>query len=44
MVFNALAWNQPAIRFFEKHHAMFLDDWKTVVLDADVVTDLNEVK
>lgn len=23
MVFNALAWNQPpAIRFFEKHHAM----------------------
>ncbi len=44
IVFNVLAWNQPAIRFFQKHHAIFLDDWKTAVLDADAVTDLHEGK
>jgi GNAT superfamily N-acetyltransferase len=44
IVFNVLAWNQPAIRFFQKHHAIFLDDWKTALLDADAVTDLHEAK
>jgi GNAT superfamily N-acetyltransferase len=44
IMLNVLAWNQPAIKFFQKHHAKFLEDWKSACLDADAVQILTEAK
>ncbi len=37
IMLNVLAWNRPAIEFFRKHHAKFLDDWKTACLDGEAM-------
>jgi GNAT superfamily N-acetyltransferase len=40
IMLNVLAWNQPAIKFFRKHQATFLDDWKTACLDGEALRAL----
>jgi GNAT superfamily N-acetyltransferase len=37
IMLNVLGWNQPAIEFFRKHGATFLDDWKTACLDGEAL-------
>jgi GNAT superfamily N-acetyltransferase len=34
---QVLDWNTPAIEFYERLGATFLDDWKTVSLDGDAL-------
>jgi hypothetical protein len=41
---NVLGWNRPAIEFFRKHNATFLDDWKTACLDREALQALDEDK
>lgn len=42
IMLNVLAWNRPAIEFFRKHKATFLDDWKTACLDGEALQVLTE--
>ncbi len=44
IMLNVLAWNRPAIEFFRKHNATFLDDWKTARLDREALQSLDEDK
>lgn len=44
IMLNVLAWNQPAIKFFQKRHAKFLDDRNTACLDADALQILTEAR
>ena len=44
IMLNVLAWNRPAIEFFRKHNAAFLDDWKTACLDGEALQALGEDK
>jgi GNAT superfamily N-acetyltransferase len=39
---EVLDWNQPAIDFYRKLDATFLDDWKQVRLDGDALRRLAE--
>jgi GNAT superfamily N-acetyltransferase len=39
---EVLDWNQPAIDFYRKLGATFLDDWKEVCLDGDALQRLAE--
>ena len=32
---EVLAWNQPAIDFYKRLGAIFLDDWKAVRIDGE---------
>jgi GNAT superfamily N-acetyltransferase len=40
IMFNVLNWNNGAIEFYQKIGATFLDDWKTVCLQAKALHDL----
>ena len=42
MRWQVLDWNQPAIEFYEKLGATFLDTWKTVQLDAEQFAAVTE--
>ncbi len=42
MRWQVLDWNQPAIEFYKKLGATFLDTWKTVQLDAEKFAVLTE--
>jgi GNAT superfamily N-acetyltransferase len=42
MRWQVLDWNQPAIEFYEKFGATFLDTWKTVQLDAEQFVAVTE--
>jgi len=42
MRWEVLDWNQPAIDFYKKLGAAFLDDWKEVRLDGDALRQLAE--
>src|SRR5712692_4833148 len=42
IMLNVLGWNRPAIEFFRKHNATFLDDWKTACLDGEALQALTE--
>jgi GNAT superfamily N-acetyltransferase len=42
MRWQVLDWNQPAIEFYEKLGATFLDTWKTVQLDAEQFVAVTE--
>jgi GNAT superfamily N-acetyltransferase len=44
IMLNVLGWNRPAVEFFRKHHAMFLDDWKTASLDGEALQALSETQ
>jgi GNAT superfamily N-acetyltransferase len=44
VMMNVLAWNLPAIEFFEQRHAKFMDDWKTACLDGDALRYLAAAK
>jgi GNAT superfamily N-acetyltransferase len=44
IMLNVLGWNRPAIDFFRKHNATFLDDWKTACLDREALQALSETK
>jgi GNAT superfamily N-acetyltransferase len=44
IMLNVLGWNRPAVEFFRKHHAMFLDDWKTACLDGEALQALSETQ
>jgi GNAT superfamily N-acetyltransferase len=44
IMLNVLAWNRPAIQFFENHGAKFLDDWKTACLDGEDLRTLIATK
>ena len=44
IMMNVLAWNRPAIEFFQKHHAKFLDDWKTACFDGEALQALTASK
>ena len=44
IMLNVLGWNRPAIEFFRKHNATFLDDWKTACLDRQALQALDEDK
>ena len=44
IMLNVLGWNRPALEFFRKHHATFLDDWKTACLDGEALQALSERK
>ncbi len=44
IMLNVLGWNRPAIEFFRKHKATFLDDWKTACLDGEALQALSETK
>jgi GNAT superfamily N-acetyltransferase len=37
IMLNVLGWNQPAIEFFRKRGARFLEDWKTARFDREAV-------
>ena len=37
---QVLDWNTPAIEFYKKLGATFLDDWKTISLDGDALQRL----
>ena len=41
IMLNVLAWNRPAIEFFRKRNAKFLDDWKTACLDGEALRALS---
>ncbi len=40
IMLNVLGWNRPAMEFFRKHDAKFLDDWKTACLDGKALRTL----
>lgn len=40
IMFNVLAWNDGAIKFYRRMGATFLDDWKTVCLEQKALQDL----
>lgn len=40
IMFNVLAWNDGAIKFYQRMGATFLDDWKTVCLEQKALQDL----
>ena len=40
IMFNVLAWNDGAIRFYRRIGVTFLDDWKTVWLEQKALHDL----
>ncbi len=40
VLFNVLDWNEPAINFYRKLGAEFLDDWKTVCLKGSALQAL----
>jgi len=42
IMLNVLGWNRPAIEFFRKHNATFLDDWKTACVDGEALQALTE--
>ena len=42
MRWEVLDWNQPAIDFYKKLGARFLDDWKEVRLEGDALRRLAE--
>lgn len=44
IMLNVLGWNRPAIEFFRKHNATFLEDWKTACLDREVLQAQDEDK
>lgn len=44
IMLSVLAWNQPAIGFFRKHHAEFLDDWKTACLSGEALRTLTPAR
>jgi GNAT superfamily N-acetyltransferase len=44
IMLNVLEWNHPAIEFFRRHNATFLDDWKTACLDGAALQVLAERK
>lgn len=37
VMLNVLDWNSPAIAFFQKHKAKFLDGWKTACLEGEAL-------
>ena len=39
---DVLAWNQPAIDFYKRLGAIFLDDWKAVRIEGDALLRLAE--
>jgi GNAT superfamily N-acetyltransferase len=39
---EVLDWNQPAIDFYQKLGAVFLDDWKNMLLSGDALNSLAE--
>ena len=41
IMLNVLAWNRPAIEFFRKRNAKFLEDWKTACLDGEALRALS---
>jgi hypothetical protein len=40
---EVLDWNTPAIEFYKKLGAIFLDEWKTVFLMKDALQTVAEV-
>jgi GNAT superfamily N-acetyltransferase len=44
VMMNVLAWNLPAIKFFEQRHAKFMDDWKTACFDGEALRYLTAAK
>ena len=43
IMLNVLGWNRPAIEFFRKHGATWLDDWKTACLVGEALQALAAV-
>jgi hypothetical protein len=39
-MFNVLAWNDEAVKFYRRIGATFLDDWKTACLEQKALHDL----
>jgi RimJ/RimL family protein N-acetyltransferase len=39
---EVLAWNQPAIDFYKRLGAIFLDDWKAVRIEGEALRRLAE--
>jgi GNAT superfamily N-acetyltransferase len=37
IMLNVLGWNQSAIKFFQKHGATLLGDWRTACFDGDAL-------
>ena len=44
VMMNVLAWNVPAIKFFEQRHAKFMEDWKTACFDGEALRYLTAAK
>ena len=42
IMLNVLAWNRPALEFFRKHNATFLDEWETACFDGTALQVLAE--
>ena len=40
MRWEVLEWNRPAIEFYERLGAIFLDDWKAVRIEGDALQRL----